>query len=252
MSAGSPGPGNKPHSCDKDSPFIYQCAVDAAQLGIWCHDLLVDELFISAILARIVGLPEKPTQLSMKKWQSFIFPEDRQLIADGMAAAIQTDAPIDLEYRLRDCDGTLLWVSSTGRVFRNGAGTAVQAAGVIIDITAKKKTEAAFRSSEERYRQLTEMSPDGILVDCYGRYVYANQAAADILGANSPDDIVGRGPFDFLEQPYQNVIAERANRMLNDNEKVLPITIPFRQLSGASVDVQLTTGKVTWGNQPAI
>jgi diguanylate cyclase (GGDEF)-like protein/PAS domain S-box-containing protein len=252
MNVDSPRPNDEFLSHDENNPFIYQFAVEAARLGIWLYNVVADDLFISSALARIVGLPDKPAQLSIKKWQSFILPEDRQLIDEAIKAAIQTGELINLEYRLRDCDGNILWLSATGSVYRNTTGSAVQAAGVVVDITAKKRIEAALRHSEERYRQLAEMSPDGILVDCHGRYVYANQAAARILGARSPNDIVGRRPLDFVDKSHQHVIAEHTTRMLEDDKKVSPVTIPYRQLSGASVDIQVTMGRVAWENEPAI
>ncbi|MFO8098390.1 MAG: PAS domain S-box protein, partial [Salinibacter sp.] len=57
--------------------------------------------------------------------------------------------------------------------------------GVMLDITARKE-------GQERWRALVESHPGGVLISAEGRYQYANQAAATILGADHPEDLIGR------------------------------------------------------------
>src|SRR5258707_10380181 len=56
----------------------------------------------------------------------------------------------------------------------------------------RKKAEEALLSSEERYRSLVELSPDALFVEIDDRMVFINSAGVKLLGASSPDQIVGR------------------------------------------------------------
>jgi diguanylate cyclase (GGDEF)-like protein/PAS domain S-box-containing protein len=233
--------------------FIPHFAVEAAKIGTWQRDLLTDAVVISTMLARIVGLPEKQTCLTRMEWQAFVFPEDAHLLDKGLQAALQTDQPIDLEYRLLNQQGNIVWVSSRGVVFKDETGTPIRAGGVIIDITAKKNAVEFLRASEERYRHLAEMSPDGIMVNVDRKYVYANQAAARILGTGSPDGIIGRALYDFIDQEQNHLILERAGSFLKkDYDSLAPIDITFRRPDGTAVDVQLTARWTTWEKHSAI
>lgn len=240
-----------------DSPgkglLIPYYAVEAARMGTWERHLITNEMMISSVLAGILGLPAQQTCLSVKQWEAVIFPDDLPLLSDVLDAAIQSGTPIDVEHRLLDVHGNVLWVASRGVVSKDETGKSIRVGGVAVDITEKKNIEEALRASEERYRHLAEMSPDGIIVNVHGRYVYANQAAARILGTTLPDEIIGRSMYDFTDKDQHQFIAERAQRFLRrECETLAPIDLLFRQLAGGTINVQLTAQWTSWAKQPAI
>ncbi|MGC1454331.1 MAG: response regulator, partial [Nitrospirota bacterium] len=55
----------------------------------------------------------------------------------------------------------------------------------------RRRMEDAIRESEERYRKLVELSPDGISIHAEGKFVFMNPAGARMLGAAHPDQIIG-------------------------------------------------------------
>lgn len=70
--------------------------------------------------------------------------------------------------------------------------------GVSIDITARTLAEAKLNESEQRYRQLFELSPGYINLHRLDGTIFAvNESAAHALGYQS-DEIIGRNLADFL------------------------------------------------------
>lgn len=69
---------------------------------------------------------------------------------------------------------------------------------VFTDVTAERRALSALEESEDRYRRLTEASPDMIAVHTGGRFVFANAAGAHLLGVASPDELLGRRLLDFV------------------------------------------------------
>jgi diguanylate cyclase (GGDEF)-like protein/PAS domain S-box-containing protein len=233
--------------------LIPHYAVAAGRIGTWQRNLTTNVMTISSRLAQTLGLPEKQTSLPPEEWEALIFPDDMALIRNALQAAIQTERPIDVEHRLLDRRGNVLWVASRGVVSKDEAGQPIRVGGVIIDITEKKNIEELLRASEERYRHLAEMSPDGIIVNVNGTYVYANRPAARILGTDLPQEIIGRSMYDFIEEEQRHFIVERAQRFLKrECETLAPIDLIFRRLGGAAIDVQLTARWTTWAKQSAI
>ncbi len=65
-------------------------------------------------------------------------------------------------------------------------------------IDARKQAEADLRHSEQRFRDIAEVSGDWIWeVDSAGRYTWVSEGVTRMLGY-APQEVVGKTPFDFM------------------------------------------------------
>lgn len=76
-------------------------------------------------------------------------------------------------------------------------------------VRAKQRAEEALQSSEERYRHLVELTPDGIVVGKKGRIEFANNAFVKMLGYAGPDEVVGRRFLDFVKPDLHEEVRKR-------------------------------------------
>ena len=67
--------------------------------------------------------------------------------------------------------------------------------------------------SEDRYRQLVEESPDGILIVSQGKVVYANHTACILYRANKISELIGK-PIVLLVAPESISIAQQAMQVI--------------------------------------
>ncbi len=81
------------------------------------------------------------------------------------------------------------------------------------DITEQRRAEEELRLSEERYRQLIDLSPSGVLVHSEGEIIFANDGAASILGLGDADDLIGAQLIDFIHPDYRDLIRTRIATM---------------------------------------
>ncbi len=112
------------------------------------------------------------------------------------------------------------------------------------------ESDRAIRASEERYRSLVEMSPDAIVVHNGGTILYANPAAADLVGAGSPDDLVGLAPANFIHPDYAEQVADRMRASLA-GDVLSPADAVFLNLDGDPIRVQTVAGPATFDGKPA-
>jgi len=92
----------------------------------------------------------------------------------------------------------------------------------IRDITDKKEIEDNLRNSENRYRQLVELSPDGIVIHKKGIIKYVNPAGAVILGGKAEEDILGAPVLKFFPEDKQASVKERLKK-LYENKQSMPL-----------------------------
>lgn len=111
--------------------------------------------------------------------------------------------------------------------------------------------EQALRESERRYQSLVDLSPDAILVHADGRYVFANRAAARLLGARSPEDIIGMDALELIHPDHRQSAAQRIAQAYGGMVTPLRETT-FIRLDGQPVEVEVTGSKVGFGGRPAI
>ncbi len=111
---------------------------------------------------------------------------------------------------------------------------------------------AALLESETRFRTLVQLSPDAVLVVAQGRILYANPAAATLLGADRSEAMLDQ-PIDRINHPdCRAVIAERTRLILSEN-RVAPLTdLKWLRLDGSTIDVEVTASLISWHGQPAI
>ena len=63
------------------------------------------------------------------------------------------------------------------------------------------------------FRAAVDLSPDAILMHANGRIVYANAAAARLLNAGDPAEIVGRAACDVVSSEFRDLARSRIERL---------------------------------------
>jgi PAS domain S-box-containing protein len=93
--------------------------------------------------------------------------------------------------------------------------------------------------TNDRYRRLVELSPDGIFISRDGRIVFVNPAAVRLFGATSPEQVLGKSAFDLFPPKNHAMIRERVERVLRGETAPL-IEEQIVRLDGTLVDVEAT------------
>jgi len=151
-------------------------------------------VYVNETLAQMLSLTRK----EMLSWepQRFleqIHPDFREMTALRYQAREHgEEEPEQYEIAVLSRDGQSVWVEILAHRIMLESGPAVH--GCLLDITERKKAEKAMRMSEERFRTMAQLLPDGIYeADAELRITYANRAAFEIFGYTQED--CDRGVF---------------------------------------------------------
>lgn len=106
------------------------------------------------------------------------------------------------------------------------------------------------RATEERYRALVELSPDGIMLQSGGEVVYANGTAAELLEAPGPRVLLGLDVASFVHPDSEERIAELLDPDHSANEGLVELDVV--RFDGERRTVEGASTATTFGDQPAI
>ncbi|HEU0296379.1 MAG TPA: PAS domain S-box protein [Anaerolineales bacterium] len=184
--------------------------------------------------------------LEGKRFLDLVHPDDMQDTLGAMAELDAQEEVLDFTNRYRCKDGTYRWIE--WRSIPHGKLVYATAR----DITERKRIESALRESEKRYRDLVEFSPVAMTVHVEGRIVYINPAGARLWGADTPDEVLGRSPLDFVHPEYHERITERIEQIQAVEQSPPPIEVKNTRLDGQTLYTVGTGIPITYGGKPAI
>jgi diguanylate cyclase (GGDEF)-like protein/PAS domain S-box-containing protein len=178
-------------------------------------------------------------------------PEDLPRSIEAVRRLLATGDSMALDKRFIRRDGSFLWVNTILTRIDDVQGLPRGILAVTVDLTERKRSEAALLDSEERYRALADLSPDGIFIITGGTLAYVNDASVELLRADSRKQLIGRVLTDFLPPEFHDGTQQRLDRLAGEisNPRV---EIVLRRFDGSEVDVEVAAGNVTWKGQPAI
>jgi PAS domain S-box-containing protein len=162
-----------------------------AHLGYWERDFDSDRIRWSDETYRIFGLQPGENELDFEKFQELVHPEDRELIKQAIAAALNGGPRYDTEYRIIRPDAEVRFVHSQGDVVKDQSGEHFRMFGTAQDVTERKRAERALREAEHKYRAIFENAIEGIFQSTPdGRFLSVNPALARMFGYDSPEELI--------------------------------------------------------------
>ncbi|MEG4516793.1 EAL domain-containing protein [Microcoleus sp. AT9b-C5] len=109
----------------------------------------------------------------------------------------------------------------------------------------------SLKESEERYRRLVELSPEAIAVHSEGKIAYINAAGAKLLGANSPEALIGFPVLHFVHPNYVETARERIRLVEKENKPLDLAEQKLMRLDGQIIDVEVAGIPATYQGSTA-
>ena len=196
-----------------------------------------------------------PAEAIIGKTDSELFPANEAEIISAMDKQVLEGNAIRAEPELvrGGSNRSKRSIETSKAPVRDENGNIVGLCGISRDITDRKRVEKAHRESEERFRDLAEGSIQGIIVTQDEKPVFANQAAADILGYAGPEELLDL-PFAieiFAPHERDRVKKYREARLRGDDA---PSRYDFQGIrkDGTFIWGENRVRVVDWKDKPAI
>lgn len=97
---------------------------------------------------------------------------------------------------------------------------------------------AELRATEDRFRRLVEVSPEGIFINRDSAITFANPACLEIFGRKA-EQVLGHSPLEFVHPDYHELIRQRVERMMQTGQPAPPLEEKILRPDGSERDVEI-------------
>ncbi|MDX2278128.1 MAG: PAS domain-containing protein [Saprospiraceae bacterium] len=133
-------------------------AIEGTGYGLWDWDISNDIAYFSAKFRELVGYDTAEYTGGLAALTKITHPADLQGTIDAITAHFEKKAPYFHEYRLKTESGDYRWFLVMGQAVWDDEGKPIRMAGLLSDISVRKQTEEALKSSERRLKQAQELA----------------------------------------------------------------------------------------------
>lgn len=229
----------------RESEEKFRLLAEKSLIGVY---LIQDGKFryTNPVHARIFGYTQEELVGGMGP-RDLVLPEDWPLVEEQIRKRVSGElGEVRYDFRGRRKDGGVLNVEVHGSRTEYMGRPAV--IGTIMDVTDRKRAEAALRESEERYRALVDTAMVGILVHDKGIVLFLNRNMSEMLGYADPAQLEGRSVLDFVHPDFKEFARRRAAVAA---EQPLPrAEEKFVGLNGDIIDVEINSAPVAYQGRP--
>jgi PAS domain S-box-containing protein len=221
-------------------------------LGMTVVDRQYRFLDVNSKFCEILGYTR--AELLNRSFSEITHPED---INQGEALAARLFrgelAHGQIEKRYLTKDNRLIWVRITATGIYDTAETPVYLLGMIEDITERQELHNRLEAERNLLRTLIDHLPDYIYVkDTESRFVMGNPAVAQVMGAGSVAELIGKTDSDFyppaLAAQYradEEEIFRSGEPLINKQEPLVDPTGAEYVLSTTKVPLKDAQGNIT-------
>lgn len=146
------------------------------------------------------------------------------------------------EHRRLRADGSEITVMTQGVPIMWDGSRAVLA--TLIDVTDRVQ-------AERQYRELIENAPMALSVDDGERFIFANQAFAEMFGESDPDNVVGRQITDMADPADLDEFQDRVRAVKQYRRRLPVMQIKRQRFDGTSLTVLSRGVPIQWEGLPA-
>jgi diguanylate cyclase (GGDEF)-like protein/PAS domain S-box-containing protein len=184
----------------------------------------------AVVYVQEIGRPDSPMYMSPKiegltgyspeecrdqdmRWR-MVHPADRERMQSEDERRGEPGEVFASEYRVLHRDGRIVWVRNESVLIEDEASGSQYWQGFMLDITERRRVEAALRESEQRFRSSFDDAAIGMaLVGTDGRFLRTNRSLRELLGYQE-QELLGKRFQDITYPDDLNVDLDNFNRML--------------------------------------
>jgi len=179
----------------RESERRMDLASAAAGLGMWIWDIIRDQIWATSRARSLLGFSESET-LSLPRFVRALHPDDRDAVRHAIESSLNADRDYEVEFRVPLPDGQTRWIAARGRAERDAAGKPVLMRGVVLDISARRRSDLELQQLRGQLAHTGRVTMMGQLASALAHElnqplgaILRNAEAAELFLQHDPPDL---------------------------------------------------------------
>lgn len=186
-----------------------------------------------------------------KPFTQIVHPDDSLNALKLFQLVLQNETPPPAELRIRQKSDQ--YISGEFNIVPQiQNGKMIGAMGIARVATRPRKEEDGHKFNDKRYVKFLESSSDAILLYQDGKLVFANHAAANLLGAETPQQLLNKSLLDIVHPDHHNLAKSRVVKLLKENADIPEAREKLLQINGETVSALVSAFPIVYNHKPAI
>jgi len=210
---------------------------------IWRLDNKFNITYISPSIKNILGYtPEEAMQWNLN---DFLEQESLKAIKDIMLKCrnkvkngVFDNTQKFWEFQLKHKNGSIVWIEMSTSPVYNENKEFIGLIGVNRDISERKNTQLALKENQTRYKVLTDLTVEGIIIHDDGIIIDANPSALKMTGFKI-EQIIGKSILDYIHPDSLELVKSKITNKFSGIYEVSVICS-----DGSSIIVEIETKNV--------
>jgi two-component system cell cycle sensor histidine kinase/response regulator CckA len=236
----------------RNSDALLRRVVELAHLGWWqtqinsTTDLNLNPTTWSDETYRIFGHEPRAFEVTTERFFAQVPPADHPAISEAIARAFAGNGDYHIEHRVVRPDGAVRIVEDRAVIERDASGTPVRMVGTILDVTDRRRIEAALKGTDSGARllaQIVENSHDAIVSAALDGVITTWNPAAERVFGWKAAEIIGRSASTFTPADREPEMQECFELVLQGKPKGTYESVRLRR-DGSLVEVAISASPI--------
>jgi diguanylate cyclase (GGDEF)-like protein/PAS domain S-box-containing protein len=197
--------------------------------------------------AQMLGYTLDELEPQLRTWERLVHPDDMPHVMDVLNAHLEGKTPFyESEHRLRTHSGRWKWILARGKVMEwDKKGKPLRAVGTHLDITKRKRTEAALQTSESQYRELIETANSIILRwNAHRGIIFINRFGLEFFGFDK-HEVIGKSVIGTIVPKTESTGRNLAQMM----EQISLLPEPYANNENENIRKNGERAWISWTNK---
>ena len=193
----------------------FRKAEQIANIGSWEYNVQTKEFWGSEGAKRIYGFEPSSSTFSVEDVESCI--PDRENVHQALLDLINDGKEYNLEFEIINKSiKQKRIIRSIAEVKKDDSGNPIRVTGIIQDVTVEKEAKKKLEESKERFRLLSNVTFEGIVIHKKGILIDANDSFLSLTGYTRKEAL-GANLFDYILSEEERKLV--MNKMVQSHAK---------------------------------